>query len=167
MTELSAAPIDLEGDRRFIERITVNVEDRGRRGRSELIAYGIERAGGAPPVDDRRRGWVPLGEQTVGFRVDRDVIRIGQNEDFFRNRAFDKLHFVAERNDIYMTAIKITYLNGYTETFAVNQQIRAGSDLAVDLRGRRSFLREIEMTYRARPSFTGQAVMKVFGEQVR
>ncbi len=162
-------PIDIEGDRRFIQRISVTTESRGRRGPSEIIAYGLDRPGGpvVPPVDDRRRGWVPLGEQTVGFRAERDVIRVNQKEDFFRDKRFGRLHFVAERNEIYLNSIKIIYLNGFQETFQVNQQIRAGSDLAVDLRGQRSFIGEIEMNYRSRPSFRGQAVMKVFGEPSR
>ncbi|NOU04824.1 MAG: hypothetical protein HOO99_01450 [Hyphomicrobiaceae bacterium] len=161
--------LDLEGDRRFIENITVNIDGRGRRGRSEVIAYGIERAGGpvAPPVDDRRRGWVPLGEQSVGFRADKDVIRVNQKEDFFRDKRFGRLHFVAEGNEIYMSSIKIIYLNGHQETLTVNQQIRAGGDLAVDLRGQRSYIGEIEMNYRARPGFGGRAIMKVFGEPAR
>ena len=36
----------------------------------------------------RERGWELLGEQRVGFRVDRDVIRIGQSEDWYRTRRY-------------------------------------------------------------------------------
>ena len=34
------------------------------------------------------RGWLLLGEKAVGFGVDRDVIRIGQGEDWYRDRRF-------------------------------------------------------------------------------
>jgi hypothetical protein len=39
--------------------------------------------------------------------------------------------------------------------------------MPLDLRGERSYLRRIEMTYRSRPSFRGQAVVKVYGEPAR
>ena len=35
---------------------------------------------------ERDRGWMLLGEKDVGFGVDRDVIRIGQGEDWYRDR---------------------------------------------------------------------------------
>src|SRR5262245_43698922 len=44
---------------------------------------------------------VLLGEKSVGFLVDRDVISVGQTEEWFRSRAFTALHFQAERNDIH------------------------------------------------------------------
>lgn len=124
----------------------------------------------AQPRDDFRRGrgeWVLLGEQAVGFRVDRDVINIGQSEDWYRTRSFRALHFKAERNDIYMISIRLVYMNGFAEDFRVDRRIRQGDEMPVDLRGERSFLRRIEMVYRSRPDFRGQAVIKVFGEPAR
>jgi hypothetical protein len=120
--------------------------------------------------DDRRGGradWVLLGEQSVGFRVDRDIIRIGQSEDWYRNRSFRALHFKAEGNDVHMMAIRLVYLNGYGEDIRVDRLIRQGAELPLDLRGDRSFIRQIEMVYRSRPDFRGQAVIKVFGEPAR
>jgi hypothetical protein len=113
------------------------------------------------------RGEVLLGEQRVGFRVDRDTINIGQSEDWFRNRSFRSLRFHADGNDVQMMAIRLVYLNGHVEDIRVNRPIRRGGDLRVDLRGDRSFLRQIDMTYRSRPNFDGQAVVRVFGEAGR
>lgn len=118
--------------------------------------------------DDRGRGdWIPLGEKVVSFRGDRDVIEIGQSEDWFRTRAFRTLHFKAERNDIFMMRIRLVYMNGFGEDFPVNRMIPQGTELPLDLRGDRSFLQRIEMFYRSRPDFRGEAVMKVFGEPAR
>jgi len=113
---------------------------------------------------DRDDDLVLLGQKTVGFLVDRDIIKINQSEDWFRNRAFRSLHFAAERNDLHLISIRLVYLNGYKEDLKVDRTIRAGRQLPVDLRGERSYLREIEMVYRSRPSFRGQAVIKVYGE---
>ena len=110
------------------------------------------------------RDWELLGEKTVGFEVDRDVITIGQSEEWFRNRSYRALRFEAQRNDVRMTAISLIYLNGYVENLQVDRQIRAGSQLALALPGERSYLKQIEMTYRSRPNFRGQAVIRVFGE---
>ncbi|HXF53004.1 MAG TPA: hypothetical protein VNK52_02665 [Hyphomicrobiaceae bacterium] len=132
-----------------------------------VLALAGMMAGEASAQRGDRRDWVLLGQQSVGFLVDRDVIRIGQSEDWFRNRSFSALHFEVLQNDIHLQTIRLVYINGYTETLAVDRLIRAGSDLAVDLRGERSYLRQIEMTYRSRPNFRGQAVVRVYGEPAR
>lgn len=122
---------------------------------------------------DRGRGrgdradWVLLGEKTVGFRIDRDVIRIGHNEDWYRERAFRRIHLVAERNDIHLMSVRLVYMNGFGEDFPVDQLLRDGQDQVIDLRGDRRYLQQIELVYRSRPNFEGRAVMKVYGEPSR
>jgi hypothetical protein len=123
---------------------------------------------GEAAAQRRDRGdWVLLGEQRVGFRVDRDVIRINQPEDWFRTRAFRMLQFLAEGNDVHMMSIRLVYLNGYGEDFRVDRLIRQGETLPLDLRGDRSYLRQIEMVYRSRPDFRGEAMIRVYGEPAR
>jgi hypothetical protein len=116
---------------------------------------------------DRDRDWVLLGQQSVGFRVDRDTIRIAQPEDWYRDRAFRRLHLVAEGNDIHLISLRLIYFNGFSEEYNVDRLIREDRDQEIVLRGDRSFVRAIEMLYRARPGFGGRAVMKVYGEPVR
>ena len=119
--------------------------------------------------------WELLGEQTVAFGTDNDSIAVNQDEDWFRNRAFRALRFAAERNDVFMNSIRIVYINGYSEDIQVDKLIRRGSQLAVALRGERSFLKQIDMRYRGNfgISFGGggirvdQAVIKVYGERVQ
>jgi len=122
----------------------------------------------AQPRDRGYRGeWQLLGEKRVGFRVDRDVVRINQPEEWFRTRAFRRIHLVAEGSDIHLINVRLVYLNGYGEDFRVDRLIQDGDDMPIELRGERSFLREIEFTYRGRPSFGGQAIMRIFGEPSR
>ena len=56
--------------------------------------------------DDWRRGhraeWELLGQKRVGFSIDRDIIQVGQSEDWYRTRRFRSLHFQALRNDVHM-----------------------------------------------------------------
>ncbi|MGE0700601.1 MAG: hypothetical protein AB7O57_16000 [Hyphomicrobiaceae bacterium] len=170
------SPIDLEGDQRSVEVVTVTLNPRRRPGPAELVLLGTGRPGrdagphpgsGPPPVGFRPRpGWQLLGQQSVGFGIDRDVIRVAQGYDW-RDRGYDRLHFVAENNDLHMVSVRVVYQNGYGEDFRVDRLIREGSDLAIDLPGRRSHVREIEMVYRARPGFGGRAAVSVFGESSR
>jgi hypothetical protein len=110
-----------------------------------------------------RADWVLLGEKTVGFRIDRDVIRINQSEDWYRERAFRRIHLIAERNDIHLMSVRLVYMNGFAEDFPVDRLIRDGQDQEIDLRGDRRYLQQIELVYRSRPNFEGRAVMKVYG----
>ncbi len=121
------------------------------------------------PAAQAQRGadWIQLGEQSVGFRIHQDIINVGQPEDWFSNRSFRSLFFVAERTDIHMLAIRVVYLNGHTEDLRVDDFIEKGGQLEVSLGGERSYLKRIEMTYRARPDFRGDAVIKVFADPVR
>jgi len=117
--------------------------------------------------DRRGRGLELLGEQRVGFRVDRDVIRVNQSEEWYRSRRYRTLHFVADGNDVHMISLRLVYLNGYAEEFRVDRLIRDGEEMPVDLRGERSYIRDIEMVYRSRPDFRGQATIRVYGEPAR
>ncbi len=163
--------IDLVGDRRVVDRVVVLLNPRRRPGPAEISLQGTDRPGrdfepprAAPPG---RNSWVPLGRQSVGFGTGRDVIRVGQGEAWFRDRGFDKLHFTAETNEVYMQSIRVVYLNGSVEDYRVERLIPAGGDLAVDLPGSRSYIREIQMNYRSRPGFRGESILSVFGEPMR
>jgi hypothetical protein len=163
--------LDLEGDRRFIERVVISLSPRRRSDRAELTLLGTERGGTdaddrRPPRDRGRAGLVPLGRTEVGFTAERDVIRI-ERGDWASERGFDKLHFIAENSEIYMRGIRVVYQNGYGEDYSIDRLIPVGGDLVVDLRGERRFIREIEMLYRARPGYRGRALMSVFGEPFR
>jgi hypothetical protein len=117
--------------------------------------------------DGDRSEWILLGEKTVRFKVDRDVIQVGHSEDWYKNRGFRRLHLVAENNDIHLMSVRLVYLNGFDEDFPVDRLIRDGQDQPIDLRGERKYLKRIELVYRSRPSFEGRAVMKVYGEPAR
>jgi hypothetical protein len=117
--------------------------------------------------DGDRRDWVLLGERQVNFRAERDVINIGQAEDWWRDRGFRRLHLVAERSDIHLMSLRLVYMNGFSEDFNVDRLIREGQDQPIDLRGERKYLQRIELIYRSRPSFEGRAIMKLYGVPAR
>ncbi|MEZ5843244.1 MAG: hypothetical protein R3D27_05855 [Hyphomicrobiaceae bacterium] len=116
------------------------------------------------PAEARESRWVLLGEHRVGFQADRDVIRLNRDEGWFRALRLD-----AERNDVYVFKLTLVYLNGYREEIPVNRMLRAGErSPSIDLNAERSFIREIELSYRSRPNYRGEpAVVQVYADQSR
>lgn len=173
--------VDLRGERSYLRQIEmfykgkfgISIGGGGLRVNQPVIkVLGDNVRGGPPPgpppgpAFKPKPGWQLLGRQEVGFGVDHDIIRINKFDDW-KNRGYDRLHFVAENNDLHMISVRVVYENGYGENVRVDRLIRAGSDLNIDLPGRRSYIRQIEMSYRSRPGFGGKAVVSVFGEQGR
>ncbi|HEX5599791.1 MAG TPA: hypothetical protein VFX46_04060 [Hyphomicrobiaceae bacterium] len=159
-------PVDLRGERSYLRRIEMIYRSRPSfRGQAVIKVYGEPAPRSIrPPRFEPPKNWELLGEKSVGFRVDRDVINVKHPENWFRDRGFRMLHFVVEDNEVHLISIRIVYFNKYTETIKVNRDVRPGGHVAVDLRGDRSYLRQIEMVYRAEPSRRGNATVKVYGE---
>ncbi|WP_045834866.1 DUF2541 family protein [Hyphomicrobium sp. 99] len=104
-------------------------------------------------------GDVLFGAQYVGFLTDRDVIRVGNEVG-----KFAKIRLRVLDNDIHINELKVVYANGESDSLAVNADIPKNSRTNwIDLRGDR-FIKEIQLVYRSRPSFNGQARIEVFGQ---
>ena len=113
----------------------------------------------APPGTVTPGGDVLFGAQTVGFGVDRDVIRVGADIG-----KFDKIRVRVLDNDIFLNEMKIVYANGEPDTLAVNGEIKQNTRTRwFTLKGDR-FIKEVQLTYRSRPNFKGQARVEVYGE---
>jgi Protein of unknown function (DUF2541) len=110
-------------------------------------------------VSQSTGGDVLFGSQTVGFGVDRDVIRVGAEVG-----KFDKIRIRVLDNDIFLNEMKVVYANGESETLAVAADVKQNTRTKwFNLKGDR-FIKEIQLVYRARPNFRGQAHVEVFGE---
>lgn len=104
-------------------------------------------------------GDVLFGAQYVGFGVDRDVIRVGNEIG-----KFDRIRLRVLDNDIFINELKVIYSNGESDTLAVNANVPKNSRTNwIDLKGDR-FIKEIQMIYKSKPSFRGQARVEVFGQ---
>jgi hypothetical protein len=108
--------------------------------------------------DNDRRGdrWVQLGCQQVSFiGRDRDSIDVGRREGRFK-----AIRLAARGNDVEMLDLKIVYANGEPDDIQVRSLIRAGRETRpLDLRGGDRAIRRIDMVYRSRPNFRGQATV--------
>lgn len=114
----------------------------------------------AAPVGRASEGGdVLFGAQYVGFGVDRDVIRVGNEVG-----KFERIRLRVLENDIFINELKVIYSNGETDTLAVNANVPKNSRTNwIDLKGDR-FIKEIQMVYKSKPSFRGQARVEVFGQ---
>jgi hypothetical protein len=157
--------LDLRGQDRFIERIEMIYRSKPNfRGQATVCAEGLAVVAAGPgpgPGPGPGRTWVSLGCQRVGFNVDRDVIRVGR-----RDGAFRAIRLRAAGNDIYMFDLKVVYGNGAPDDIPVRADIRAGTSTGpLDLKGDRRIIERVELIYRSRPNFRGQAQICVDGAE--
>lgn len=113
----------------------------------------------AAPGSITAGGDVLFGVQDVGFGVDRDVIKIGR--EFGK---FDKIRLRVLDNDIFIEEMRVVYSNGEPDVLAVAANVPANSRTKwFTLKGDR-FIKEIQLVYKSRPNFKGQARVEVYGE---
>ncbi|MFN0217692.1 MAG: DUF2541 domain-containing protein [Hyphomicrobium sp.] len=111
------------------------------------------------PGQQTEGGDVLFGAQYVGFGVDRDVIKVGNEIG-----KFDRIRLRVLDNDIFINELKVVYANDEVDSLAVNAEIPKNSRTSwIDLKGDR-FIKEIQLNYRSRPSFSGQARIEVLGQ---
>lgn len=123
------------------------------------VLAGMVAGVGLAPTTASAAGWEQLGCRSVGFLVDKDVIKVGRQEGRFK-----AIRLRVTGNKIFMQDLKVVYANGAPDDIQVRNEIRAGGETRpMDLRGARRAIRQIEMTYRSQPSFKGQASVCVEG----
>jgi hypothetical protein len=111
------------------------------------------------PGQQNELGDVLFGSQTVGFGVDRDVIRVGADVG-----KFDKIRMRVLDNDIFVRSMRVVYADGTADEVAYNADIKSNSRTRwIDLKGDR-FIKEIQMIYNSRPNFKGRAFVEVYGQ---
>jgi hypothetical protein len=144
----SSTPVRLPAGGREIQRITVTYRPKGP---VEIQIVGVR---GLPPPK-----WTELGCKKVAFLVDRDVIRVGLAEGFYKAI---KLRVIG--NDVDILELGVVYGNGARDVFRVRSVIPAGGETRpIDLRGSVRGLDRIEMLYRSMPNFAGSARICVDG----
>ncbi len=102
---------------------------------------------------------VMFGYQNVGFGIDRDVIKVGGEVG-----KFDRIRLRVLGNDVHLNSLKVLYMDGTTQDLAVDADIRSNMRTSwMEIDGGK-FIREIQMSYRSKPNFKGQARIEVTGQ---
>jgi hypothetical protein len=131
----------------------VEVQQR-RRGRRANTRATAPETSAIPP-----NGEVLFGVQDVGFLVDRDVIRVGSEIG-----KFDRIRLRVLKNEIFITDLKAIFADGQTETLISDAKIAAGRKTDWIPLKHKGFIKEIQLVYRSKPDFKGEARVEVFGE---
>ena len=104
-------------------------------------------------------GAVLFGVQNVGFLRDRDVIRVGANLG-----QFDRVQLRVLDNDIFINELDVNYADGTTQKLVVNSDVKQNTRTRwLEITGTK-FIKDINMTYRSKASFKGQARIEVYGQ---
>ena len=163
--------LELPGRRSYIAQVELTYKAEGTSSifdtwlKPRMRVFGLNSRVGLTSVEEGvPANWQLLGGKSVNFRGERDVIRLTRDEGWYSTRRFTKLHLVVSDGHVMLEDIRIVYINGYSETIGVGRGLRAGTDLAVDLLGERSYLRQIEMRYRLQPGGAPRGQVKVYGE---
>jgi len=142
-------PIRLPGNRQVRDIIITYVP----RGPARIIVAADTRGG--PPEPQ----WAELGCKSIGFLIDRDIIKVGRKEG-----RFSSLRVRVRGNDIMLFRLGVVYGNGKRDTLDVKTNIKAGSETKpIGLRGENRGIDQIELIYGSRPGFGGKATVCVDG----
>lgn len=107
-----------------------------------------------------KRNWELIGKTDVGFLKDKDSIKVGR-----RDGDFSAIQIRVRNNDVNFVDLKVVYANGNSDDINLRSVIKAGGkSRVIDLKGGDRFIRRIDMVYRAKPSFKGQATVEVWGK---
>lgn len=102
---------------------------------------------------------VLFGSATVGFGVDRDVIKVGKEIG-----QFDRIRLRVLDNDIFLRSLRVVYADGQSDEVAIDADIKKNTLTKwLNLKGDR-FISEIIMNYRSRPNVSGRAFVEVYGD---
>lgn len=167
----STRPLDLIGRERAIDRIEIvsKKDFRGPgRGRAAVCVFALAANdgprgdyGGGGGGGGGRSNWEELGCQSVGFLVDRDVIRVGRREGRFK-----AIKLTVGGNRVHILDLKVIYANGEPDDIPVRAEIREGGETRpLDLRGFDRSIDRVELVYRAPPNFRGKARVCLQGLQ--
>ncbi len=130
-----------------------------RRARSVATRSTAPDSTNALPGKAESNGEVLFGVQDVGFLVDRDVIRVGPEIG-----KFDRIRLRVLKNDIFVTELRAIYDNGDSETLLKDTKIDSNRKTDWIPLKNKGFIKEIQLIYRSKPDFKGQARVEVFGE---
>ena len=113
----------------------------------------------ARPGQPTDSGDVLFGSHTVGFGIDKDVIKVGADIG-----KFDRIRFRVLDNDIKMKSARVNFSDGSGEEIAFNRDVRANTRTDwFQLKGDK-FIKSIDLVYASRPNFGGKAYIEVFGQ---
>lgn len=92
--------------------------------------------------------WEKLGEKSVNYKTERDVIRAGGRG------TFSKLKIHVKGNAVDFDKVIVKFANGSSQELKIRQVIQAGGETReIDLRGNKRVIKEIVFYYKSVKSY--------------
>lgn len=158
--------IDLPGERRLIERVTLvyRTEGRRRKGKAHVVVFGKRGDEAAPAEREQARPvWVSLGSRRVAlFGADRDTIPVTGAQGTFR-----RIKLRVSENKLFLMNLEVHFANGTVAKLPWKAEIAAGAETPpIDLPGAVRTIRKVVLVYRTgRKKRAGRAQVELFGLQ--
>ena len=160
-------PIDAGEEGRFVDRVDLTYKsDPDARRPVRVQVWGLQDSKGRRAKREKREikaadapGEVLFGYKKVGFGVDTDTIRVGSETG-----KFARVRLRVLKNDVFVKSVKVVYQGGKAEEFAIDDRIPKGARTRWFDVEPEQFIQDIELVYRSRPNFSGQAIVEVSGQ---
>lgn len=107
---------------------------------------------------DKKKDWELLGQQTIGFNVDRSVVEISDPD------AMRRIQLRVKDHDVEVLDLKVVYGDGATDDIDVDKKIRAGKKKGFKLTTGKKPIKSVELVYKSDPNEKGSAVVEVWGK---
>jgi len=110
-------------------------------------------------ITSNKPGWHKIGETTVDFKTDKDVVYVMGNDHF------KSLLIKAVDAPVHIENLKVVYQDGEPENIPVRYDFKAGSESrAIDLLGHERKIKEVELVYKTVPNWKGdKAHVEIWG----
>ncbi len=127
---------------------------------SSLVAVAIMVAASAfTPAKNNDGNWFFLGDKSVGFGVDHDVIHFGNWKDDVR-----QIKIRVTDGPLKMYDMKVHFDNGSTQDVTLRSRFNQGTESRIiDLDGGLRHLSKIEFTYETKGFARGRARVAIWG----
>lgn len=110
-------------------------------------------------ITNNKPGWHKIGETTVGFKTDRDVIKVWGADNF------KAIRLKATDAPVHIENLQVVYENGDPENVPVRFDFKkGGQSRRIDLKGYSRRVKQIELVYRTVPNWKGdRAHIEIWG----
>jgi hypothetical protein len=110
-------------------------------------------------VTDNKAGWQKIGETTVNFKADRDVVKVWGAD------AFKAIKIKATDAPVHIGNLLVVYQDGEPDDIPVRFDFKAGTESRpIDLEGKNRRIKQIDMIYKTIPNWKGEkAHIEIWG----
>ncbi len=110
-------------------------------------------------VTSNKPGWHKIGETSVDFKADKDVVKVlGADR-------FKALRIKATDAPVHIENMQVVYENGEPEDIAIRFDFKQGTESRqIDLKGNERKIKEVSFIYRTVPNWKGEkAHIEIWG----